>query len=134
TLACAEAALPAEALLLDACGFGRGTHMGLGAGAVGLAEGVPAGDERHRLLVVHGHAGERLADIPGRRDGVRVAVRTLRVDVDQPHLTGGEASVEIPCPEVALVTQPRVLGAPVDGFVRFPHVRTAAGEAEGLEP
>jgi hypothetical protein len=30
--------------------------MGLRAGAVGLAEGVAAGDERDGLLVVHRHA------------------------------------------------------------------------------
>ena len=32
---------------------------------VGLAERVAAGDERDRLLVVHRHARERLADVPG---------------------------------------------------------------------
>src|SRR5262249_58550049 len=59
----AEAAPPAEALLLDAGRFGIRPHMGLRAGAVGLAKGVAARDERHRLLVVHRHALERLADI-----------------------------------------------------------------------
>ena len=38
------------------------------AGAVGLAEGVAAGNQRDRLLVVHRHARERLANIPGRRE------------------------------------------------------------------
>ena len=33
------------------------------AGAVGLAEGVAAGDQRDGLLVVHRHAEERLADV-----------------------------------------------------------------------
>ena len=60
----AEAALPTEALLLDARRFGLRPHMGRRAGAVGLAEGVTAGDERHRLFVVHRHASESLADIP----------------------------------------------------------------------
>ena len=62
----AEAALPAEALFLDAGGFGLRPHMGRRAGAVGFAEGVTAGDERDRLFVVHRHAREGLADILGR--------------------------------------------------------------------
>jgi hypothetical protein len=31
---------------------------------VGLAEGVPAGNQRDGFFVVHRHAGERLADVP----------------------------------------------------------------------
>ena len=47
------------------------------AGAVGLAEGVAAGDERDGLLVVHRHAREGLADVPGRGERIRLAVRAL---------------------------------------------------------
>ncbi len=128
----AEGAPPAQPLLLEAAPFGLRPHIGLEAGAVGLAEGVAAGDERHRLLVVHGHARESLADIPGRRDRVWIAVRALRVDVDQPHLNGAERILEIPDTGVPLVPQPLVLGAPVD-LIRLPDVRTSAGEPEGLE-
>src|SRR5207247_5258968 len=64
-LARAERAPPAEALLLDAGRFGIGPHMGLWAGAVGLAEGVAAGDQRDGFFVVHRHAREGLADIRG---------------------------------------------------------------------
>ena len=103
----AEAALPAQALLLEAGRFRLGPHMRRRAGAVGLAEGVAAGDERHRLLVVHRHAGEGLADIPRRRDRIRVAVRAFRVDVNQAHLHGSERIFEVPVAGVALVTQPR---------------------------
>ena len=46
-LAPAEAALPALALRLETRGLGLGAHMGGRAGAVGLAEGVAACDERH---------------------------------------------------------------------------------------
>src|SRR5512138_245131 len=92
----AEAALPAEALLLDAGRFGLRPHMGRRAGAVGFAEGVAAGDERNRLFVIHGHASESLPDILGRRDGIRVAVRAFRIDVDQPHLHGSERIFEVP--------------------------------------
>src|SRR4029453_14395197 len=132
-LARAERAPPAEALLLEAGRFAIRTQMGLRAGAVSLAECVATRDERHRLLVVHRHALECLADIRGRRDRIWIAVRALRVDVDQPHLNGRERSLEIPDTGVALVGQPLILGAPVNVLVRFPDIRSPAGEAEGLE-
>ena len=66
-LAGAVAALPAEALLLERRRLGFGADVRRRARAVGLAERVAAGDERHRLLVVHRHAAERLADVPARR-------------------------------------------------------------------
>src|SRR4029450_9642571 len=68
-LARAECAPPAEALLLDAGRFAIRPDMGLRAGAVGLAERVTTRDERDRLLVVHGHALQRL------RDNARCAAR-----------------------------------------------------------
>src|SRR5437879_8571412 len=58
TLACAEVARPAEALLLDAGSFRLRTHQCRIAGTVGLAEGVTASDESNRLFVVHRHASE----------------------------------------------------------------------------
>src|SRR5258708_36154708 len=58
----AEAALPAQALLLDGRGFRLRTDQRRIARAVGLAESVAAGDQRDRFLVVHRHAGEGLAD------------------------------------------------------------------------
>src|SRR5439155_2627755 len=129
----AEAALPAEALLLDAGRFGLRSHMGLRAGAVGFAKGVTTGDERNRLFVIHRHASKSLADVLGRRDRIRIAVRALRVDVNQPHLNGGGRIFEIAVAGVTLVTQPRVLRAPVDSLFRFPDVLTPAAETEGLE-
>ena len=70
-----------------------------------------------------------------RRRGHRVwvAVRALRVDVDQAHLDGAERVLEIAVAAVALVLQPLGLLAPVDVVIRLPHVRAAAAEAEGLE-
>ena len=129
----AEAALPAQALLLDAGRFRLGPHVLRIAGAVGLAEGVAAGDERDRLFVVHRHAGEGLADVPRRGERIRVAVRAFRIDVDQAHLHGRERVFEIPVAGVALVIQPLALGAPVDVFFRFPDVLAPAGETERLE-
>ena len=99
---------------------------------MGLAERVPAGDERDRLLIVHGHAPERLPDVPGSGERVRVAVRPLRIHVDQAHLNGAERLRELPVAAVALVSEPRALRAPVDDL-GLPHVLAAATEAEGLE-
>src|SRR5208283_4181844 len=87
-LAGAEAALPAESLFLDGGGFGLRPHMGRWAGAVGFAERVTARYERHRLFVVHSNTRENLTDILGRQEGIRVAIRPFRVDVDQAHLYG----------------------------------------------
>ena len=112
---------------------GSGPTCDAVAGAVGLAEGVAAGDQRDRLLVVHRHAAERLADVPGRGERVRVAVRAFRVDVDQAHLHGGERVFELPVAGVALVAEPLGLGAPVDVLLGLPDVLAPAGEAEGLE-
>ncbi len=110
-LAGAKAVLPAQALLVEAGRFRGRTHIGRGAGSVGLAEGVAAGDERHRLLVVHRHPREGLADIPRRGDRIGVAVRAFRVDVNQSHLHGSERVFEFPVAGIALVAQPGLLGA-----------------------
>ena len=56
---------PADAHAVDGAALGLRTDQVGVAGAVGLAEGVTAGDERDGLLVVHGHAAERLADVDG---------------------------------------------------------------------
>ena len=93
-------------------------------GTVALAERVAADDERDRLLVVHRHAGEGLADVAGGGERIRVAVRALRVHVDQAHLHGAERTGELPVAAVALVAEPRVLGAPED-LVGLPDVLVA---------
>ena len=102
-----------------------------------------------------------VADVVGRRDRVRVAVRALRVHVDQTHLHRGERVLQIAPVDVGTIllaamqilvghdhpgivaglslavahvtTQPCRLGAPVDVLVRLPGVLATAGEAEGLE-
>src|SRR5512139_1018364 len=107
--------------------------MGRRARAVGLAERVTARYERNRLLVVHRHASEDLADIPRRSDRVRVAVGAFRGHIDQAHLNGAEGLLEFPVTGVALVSKPLALGTPVDILFRFPDVLTPAAETEGLE-
>ena len=132
-LAGAVGALPAQALLLERGRLGVGADAVRRARAVGLAERVAARDQGDRLLVVHRHPAERLADVAGRGERVRVAVRALRVDVDEAHLDRAERLLQLAVAGVALVVEPGGLGAPVDVLVRLPDVRPAAAEAEGLE-
>ncbi len=127
-----ELALPAEALVLERAAFRVRPDQRRIAGAVRLAEAVAAGDQRDGLLVVHGHAEERLADVPGRRDRVGIAVRTFRIDVDQAHLHGAERLGKLAFAAVALVAEPGALRTPEQLF-RLPHVGAAAGEPERLE-
>jgi hypothetical protein len=130
----AEGVLPAEALFLDIGAFGQRADILVRIGsAVGLAEAVAAGDQRHRLLVVHRHAAERLANVLRRLDGIGIAVRAFRIDVDQAHLDGAERILELTVAAVALVGEPLALTAPIDVLRRLPHVGTSAGETEGLE-
>src|SRR5581483_6771397 len=99
-------ALPAEALILDRAGFGlRAEERGI-AGAVRLAEGMAAGDQRDSFLVVHRHAEEGLANVLGRLDRVGIAVRAFRIDVDETHLHRAERLGKLPLAAVAFVTEP----------------------------
>ena len=134
TLAGAVAVDPAQALEL-----GRRTlrlrpdiHARVSR-AVALAERMSAGDQRHRLGVVHRHAAERLTDVPRRRNRVGHAVRAFWVDVNQAHLHGRERCRQFPVTSIALVAQPGVLRPPVDVLLRLPSVLAPASEAERLE-
>ena len=118
---------------LDGAALGLGADVVGVAGAVALAERVAADDERDGLLVVHRHAGEGLADVAGGRERVRVAVRALRVHVDEAHLHGAERAGELAVAAVALVAEPRVLRAPED-LLGLPDVLAPEAEAERLEP
>ncbi len=129
----AKAALPAEALFLDRGRFGLGADMFGITGPVGLAERMAAGDEGHRLFVVHRHASEDLADIARRGYRVRIAVGTFRVHIDEAHLNCGQRIFEFPVTGVALVSKPFALGPPVDVLFRFPDILTPAGKTKGLE-
>src|SRR5271169_3332684 len=102
--AAAIGVLPAEPLLLDGGAFGlRADILARIGSAVGLAEGVSAGNERNGLLVVHGHARERLANIPRRTERIRLAVRPFRIHVDQTHLNGAQRILKLTVAAVALV-------------------------------
>ena len=127
------AALPAESLLLEIASLRFGSDMGRRARAMRLTERVATGDERHRFLVVHRHAPERLANVARGGFGIGSAVRAFRVDVDQAHLHGAERVRELPVAAVALVAEPCGFGSPVD-VLGLPHILAPAGEAERLEP
>ncbi len=68
-----------------------------------------------------------------RRDGIGIAVRPFRIDVDQTHLHGGEGTLKITVAGVALVRQPLAFGAPVDALVGLPDILAPAAETERLE-
>src|SRR5215472_8672600 len=58
SLACTKAVFPAESHFFDGRALGLRTDMAGRGRAMGFAESMAAGDKRHCLLVVHGHAGE----------------------------------------------------------------------------
>src|SRR5262249_48616158 len=101
---------------------------------VGLAEGVPASDQSHGLLVIHGHASERLANVPGRGERVWLATGALRIHVDQAHLHGAVRLLEPLVVVVAVGPEPLDLRPPVDVSLRLPDVLTPTGKPESLEP
>src|SRR5580658_3182532 len=131
--ATAEGVPPTKALFLEGCTLGFGTGVLVTDRAMGLADRVAADDERDRLLVVHGHAAEGLADVTRRGERIRVAARPLRIHVDQAHVIGAEGPMDLSAIAVAFVTEPRVLGPPED-LVGLPDVGSPEAETERLEP
>src|SRR5712672_1941998 len=97
-----------------------------------FSEGVPAGNQRNRLLVIHRHAAECLADIACRSDWIRLSTGPFRIHVNQAHLNRAERMVELTRALVALFGQPNALRAPVS-LVWLPDVIAPAAETEGLE-
>src|ERR1017187_1287877 len=138
-----------------AAAIGSGLPSGPRAGAVSLAEGVAASNERHRLLVIHRHAGEGLADVPRRSDRIGVAVRTLGIDVDQAHLHCGEGILQVARVRLLAVVvgvddavprdagravrvadvaaEPFLLAAPIDVLIWLPDILATPGETKCFE-
>ena len=83
-------ALPAETLVFDDGAFRLRTDQRRIAGAVCLAEAVAARNQRNGLFVVHCHPAEGLANVARCRHGIRLAVRSFRIDVDKSHLYSAE--------------------------------------------
>ena len=130
----AKRVFPAEALLLNARALRLGPDiLACIACAVGFAEGVPAGNERNGLFIIHRHSGERFADIPRRGDRIGITVRPLRIHVNQAHLNRAERLFELTIAGIALVAQPRTFRPPENICFGFPEVLAPAAETEGLE-
>src|SRR5262249_37842655 len=108
------------------------TEEGWISGAVRLAEGMAAGDQRHGFLVIHCHTPEGLTDVMGRGDGIRFAIGSFRIHIDEAHLHRAERILQLALTAVALVAQPVSFGTPVE-LCGLPRVRTTTAEAEGLE-
>ena len=71
-------------------------------------------------------------------EGIRVAVRPFRVDVDQAHLYGRQGVFQLPVAGVTALglvarSQPFIFGTPVGGVIRLPDILAPEAEAEGLE-
>ena len=136
--AAAETAFPAEPLFLYAGGLWFRTYQSGVTGTVALAEGVPTCNQRDCLFIVHAHSREGLANVTAGSNWIRIAVRTFRVHVDQPHLYGGKGVFEITFAGVATSGlfaggKPFMLSTPVDVFLWFPDVLASSGKAEGPE-
>src|SRR5580704_2000236 len=94
---------------------------------------MSAGNERNRLLVIHRHAGESLADIPCRGQWIRLSIRAFRIHIDETHLYGSERLLKITVAAVALVRQPLALRPPENVLFGLPHVLAPAAKTECLE-
>src|SRR5579871_5173922 len=132
TLAAAEFAFPTEALLFNACRFRFCTNVCGIACAVSFSECVATCNQRNGFLVVHRHTAKCFANVSGCRNGIRFAVWTFRIHIDQSHLHSGKRILKIAIACVALVTEPLAFWPPVK-FFRFPNIGAATTEAESLE-
>ncbi len=112
--------------------------MGGVTGTVGFAEGMTASGQCNGFVIVHGHALEGLADVFGRKQRIRIAIRAFRIYVDQTHLHGSQGVFQLALARITAVGfvtggQPLVFRTPVDIFFRLVDVGATAGEAECFE-
>ncbi|OPZ98128.1 MAG: hypothetical protein BWY72_00967 [Bacteroidetes bacterium ADurb.Bin416] len=118
--------------------FRAGTQHGSVTIAMCFSNRVTAGCQGNGFFVVHGHAFERGPHVLGCTQGVGFAIHTFGVDIDQPHLYGGEGVFKgfaLVVVGVALFGggQPFLFSAPVDVFLRVPDVFPSTAETEGFE-
>src|SRR5215467_2983218 len=97
-----------------------------------FAEAVTAGDQCDGFFVVHRHPAEGLTNVARCRDRIGIAVRSLRIDVDEAHLYGAERIVKLAFAAVTFVAKPGTFGPPIK-FIGFPGIVAATREAERLE-
>ena len=130
----AETVRPPQTLFCKVCILRAWAVVAVGGGTVGFTEGVAASDQGHGLFAIHRHALECLADVPCRGERIRVAVRALRIHINEAHLHGGQRFFQLTVSVVALVAQPGGFRTPEDIVVWFPCIDSAAAEAEGRQP
>src|ERR1044072_7024173 len=97
-----------------------------------LAEGVSAGNQRDRFLIVHRHACECLPDVVSSGHRIGFAIWTFRIDVDEAHLDRAERILKLAFAAVSFVTEPRPFRSPIE-LLWFPCVRAAAAKTERPE-
>merc|ERR1712230_302691 len=78
--------LPTEALLLEASSLRLLANLRRVTGTVRLTESVTTSDKRNSLIIIHGHAAESGTNVPAGGNGVRDAVRSFRVDINETHV------------------------------------------------
>ena len=98
-----------------------------------FAERVSAGDQRDRLLIVHRHPSEGLANIPSRGSRIGLSIWSFGIHVDQAHLNCRKRLFQLTITGVAFIPQPLALGAPVNLLLWLPNVFTSARETKGFE-
>ena len=125
--------LPSHALLNDglASRFWPDTIIRL-VGTVCFAKGVPACNQRNRLLVIHRHTPKSFANIVRGENRVGVAIRTLWVHVDETHLHRSQPFTELASFGIALISQHFCLWTPVNPL-RLPVISATAGKTKCLE-
>ena len=97
-----------------------------------FAEGVSASDQRYGFFVIHRHSSKCVANVFGSGKGIGIAVRALRIDVDQPHLNRCKRLLKFTLATIALVAEPFGFRAPIDEFC-FPIVFAAASKTKGFK-
>src|SRR5262249_55574395 len=96
-------ALPAQAPLPACGGFRPRPEERRTAGAMSFSEGVTAGNEGHGLFVIHRHTREGFTDIARSRNGIRLAVGSFRIHIDEAHLHGAERILQLTFAAIAFV-------------------------------
>ena len=93
---------------------------------------VATRNQRSCFGIVHCHRTKCTANVGCRGEGVRNAVWTFWVDVDQTHLRCRQWSLQIALCVAALVGQQFGFGAPEDK-IRLPCVDATTSKAKGFE-
>src|SRR5688572_3047677 len=78
---------PSKTLFFKTCSCGHRTDMFVCIGSsVSFAKGVTTCNQCHGFLIIHCHPSKSFADVASSGDGIRFAVRTLRIHINQSHL------------------------------------------------